>query len=75
MATARVWTAASANSAVTSPPALNARPACLVTMEIRPMVENARVSAASLQKQIILHTWELMNLLVIVLVKQSSDAF
>lgn len=49
MATARAWTAVCASSAVTSPLALTARPACLVTMETRPMAANARVSAASPQ--------------------------
>lgn len=73
MATAIVWTAVCVNSAVTSPPVLTARPACLVTMETRPMAANARVSAASPQKWVILLTGDLTDLLVIVLVKQSTD--
>lgn len=57
-ATAHVLMAAFASSAVTSPPVLTVRPAWPVTMETRPMVANARVSAASLQTLVILHAYK-----------------
>lgn len=49
MATARAWMAACASSAVTSPQAPTARPACLVIMETQPTEANARVSSQCAQ--------------------------
>lgn len=65
-ATARALTAAFVSNAVTSPPVLTARPACLVTMATRLMAANARVSAASQQTLVILHAYDLMAPLVFV---------
>lgn len=48
-ATARAWMAACASSAVTSPRAPTARPACLVITETRPTEANARVSSQCAQ--------------------------
>lgn len=48
-ATARAWMAACASSAVTSPRAPTARPACPVITETRPTEANARVSSQRAQ--------------------------